>query len=52
MNYRELLMKYMNHVGYHEGIDYTDDGYESDIFTGKEWEAIQRLSRQAKLKGE
>ena len=50
MNYRELLIKYMNHVSYHEGIDYTDNGYESDIFTDKEWKLIQRLSRQAKLR--
>jgi hypothetical protein len=54
MDYKKLLMKYMNHVGYHEGVHFTGRAYESDIFTGEEWKEIQRLSKLAylELKGE
>jgi len=45
MDYKKLLIKYMDHVGYHEGIDYTDDGYELDVLTDEEWKEIQRLSK-------
>ena len=43
----------MNHVGYHEGINYTECGFESDIFTDAEWQLIRELSKEStKLKGE
>jgi hypothetical protein len=39
-----LLTKYMNHVGFHEGIDFIGDGYESDRFTESEWNYLKKLS--------
>ena len=40
-----LLIKYMNHVGEHEGIDFLDDMYRTDHFTDSEWEYMQKLRR-------
>ena len=42
----ELLLKYISHVGGHEGIDYLRDGDELGIFTDKEWTIMQEISNK------
>jgi hypothetical protein len=40
-DYRDLLVKYTNHVGYHEGIDFLDD--YSPYLTEDECKTIQDM---------
>lgn len=48
-NYRELLKKYIQHVGDSEGTDFLGDfarndfGCDPDRFTDEEWAELQRL---------
>lgn len=51
MDYRELLKKYIAHVGYHEGIDYLrdiDHISESNL-TPEEWAELRRLSEESEV---
>ena len=47
-DYRLLLKKYMMHIGYHEGIDYTRDMDKSDVLTDDEWILLQKLSHESR----
>ena len=44
IDYRLLLIKYIDHVGYHEGISYIGDKYGSDVFSPEEWEELKYLN--------
>ena len=39
-----MLIKYMNHVGQHEGIDFIGDAYRTDVFTDSEWDYMKKLA--------
>ncbi len=41
-----LLKKYINHIGFHEGIDYLRDFDRDDRFTDDEWAELQRLAKE------
>lgn len=44
MDYRELLKKYINHVGKCEGVDFIDSYWsEWSEFTKEEWEELHKL---------
>ena len=45
MDYRELLQKYIRHVGFHEGISFLRDidRDASVLFTDEEWAELKRL---------
>lgn len=44
MDYRILLIKYMQHVGNEEDID---DQYDDDLFTKDEWEELNNLDSES-----
>ena len=45
IDWRDLLLKYMEHVGLNEGIDYTEDHFrEEGYFTDEEWSTLQNLT--------
>ena len=45
IDYKELLQKYMRHVGFFEGIDYIGTGFKNEeVFTDDEWVELNRLS--------
>lgn len=51
LNYKQLLKKYINHVGEHEGVtflsDYDRSSYpEMPIFTDEEWAELKRLDEE------
>lgn len=50
LNYRNLLKKYIKHVGYIEGVDYLgeyDRGDEdNDFFNDDEWQEMRKLSEE------
>ena len=51
MDYRLLLLKYMAHVGWLEGVDYAGPadrgtGLPADHFTDEEWAELRRLSEE------
>lgn len=46
MNYRELLIKYIDHVGYREGVTFLSDG-DSDCFTEEEFAELQKLDKES-----
>lgn len=49
IDYKELLQKYMSHVGFFEGIDYIGPGFENEeTFTDEEWAELNRLSGEEK----
>lgn len=47
IDYRELLMKYITHVGEEEGIDFLSCDKPSYI-SGEEWDELQKLSEEAR----
>lgn len=48
MNYKKLLIKYIYHIGYHEGIDYLDDNLLSHkMFTEEETAELKKLSEES-----
>lgn len=50
MNYRELLKKYINHIGEQEGIDFLSDGFigrYSKIFSEEDVAELRILSAEA-----
>lgn len=46
MDYRELLKKYINHVGECEGKDFTDNNYFS-VFTEEEFMELKEIAEEA-----
>jgi len=44
MDYRDLLKKYIKHVGEIEGVDYLGEYDKLDIFTDDEWSEVRKLS--------
>ncbi len=46
MDYRDLLKKYMKHVGECEGIDYVGeyDRHATNIFSDEEWAELRNIS--------
>jgi len=50
MDYRVLLLKYINHVGRIEGTDFLGDFYSSvGFFTQEEWDEINKLGEESNL---
>jgi hypothetical protein len=45
MDYKELLIKYINHVGNNEGTTFLD--FQDDAFTDAEWAELTALDEQA-----
>lgn len=50
MNYKQLLLKYINHVGISEGTTFLDNSHRSEWndsveFTDEEWAELQELDR-------
>jgi hypothetical protein len=41
-----LLAKYVNHVGYHEGIDFLSPGYEGPCLTNEERLRIKTIEME------
>lgn len=54
MNYKELLLKYINHVADNEGVTFIKDCFKGDGFTDDEWAELVKLDEQAwrQLNGE
>lgn len=46
-NYRELIKKYMAHVGWCEGIDFIDSYGNSGCLTDEEFAELQKLSKES-----
>ena len=46
VDYRNLLYKYMAHVGDQEGTGFLTDGYKTDRFTNDEWAELQRIANE------
>ena len=47
MDYRELLKKYIRHVGEMEGIDFLGERWRpSDHITDEEWKTLNELSEE------
>ena len=52
MDYKELLIKYIRHVGHCEGIDFLAKmHYYNSEFSDEEWEELQKLAELAWLNG-
>lgn len=47
VNHRDLLKKYINHVGECEGITFLSEGRRTAGLTDEEWEALQLLDIEA-----
>jgi len=43
MDYKELLKKYMAHVGDCEGVNCLDQTPASGLFSQEEWDELQKL---------
>ena len=54
MDYKALLIKYINHVADNEGVTFIKDTWKSDDFTAEEWAELVSLDEQAweKINGE
>lgn len=51
MNYRQLLKKYINHVGIAEGVTFLEDferssRFDSPNFTDEEWAKLKELEAE------
>ena len=53
IDYRELLMKYIEHVGECEGVTFMSKCHEprTGLFTTEEWEELQRLDGESEKYG-
>jgi hypothetical protein len=47
MEYRELLKKYIDHVGISEGVTFLNGDNDSGRFTNEEWEELQKLDKES-----
>jgi hypothetical protein len=48
MDYRELLMKYIEHIGEEEGITFIHGQPREGLFTPEEWAELKRLDIESK----
>ena len=48
MNYRELLIKYINMVGEEEGVSFIDHDFKPIDFTEEEWEEMKKLDDESR----
>ena len=46
MNYKDLLKKYINHVGMMEGIDFLGGPHKGENFTQEEWVELKEISNE------
>ena len=48
MDYKELLKKYMKHVGAREGASFVESelGDRSDFFSDEEWKEIRKIDEE------
>ena len=46
MNYKELLKKYIQHVGQCDGCDYLHYKFTPEIFTESEWIELDRIASE------
>jgi len=44
-DYRQLLMKYIYHIGSAEGVTFLN--YRVSLFTEEEWQELQRLDEES-----
>lgn len=47
MDYRELLMKYIEHVGEEEGITFINRQPREGLFSDEEWAELERLELES-----
>lgn len=47
IDYKELLMKYINHVADNEGVTFIKDCFKGDCFTEEEWAELTKLDEEA-----
>lgn len=47
IDYRELLMKYINHVGEQEGVTFIRGRKKPEYITGTEWETLEELDGES-----
>jgi hypothetical protein len=47
MDYKELLIKYINHVADNEGVTFIKDTWKGDGFTEEQWAELVTLDEQA-----
>ena len=47
MDYKELLIKYINHVADNEGVTFIKDTWKGDSFTDEQWAELVALDEQA-----
>lgn len=55
IDYKALLLKYINHVAENEGVTFIKDTYRNeDVFSGDEWNELVKLDEEAwqQLNGE
>lgn len=50
MDYKELLKKYMDHVGQCEGIYFLADWRRTEGFTDEEWNELIRLVNEPEVR--
>ncbi len=48
MDYRDLLMRYICHVGECEGISFIFDSERTPWFSDEQWEELKRLDVESK----
>ena len=47
-NYKDLLLKYINHVAENEGVTFIKDTWRNeDFFTEAEWDELVKLDEEA-----
>lgn len=44
-DYKDMILKYMAHVGEYEGVDFIQGYSNEDLFTDEEWAEMQRLAK-------
>lgn len=48
MNYKDLLLKYINHVAEEEGVTFIKETWRNeDLFTEAEWAELVKLDEEA-----
>lgn len=47
INYKDLLIKYINHVAENEGVTFIKDTWKSEDFTESEWAELVKLDGEA-----
>ena len=47
IDYKLLLMKYINHVADNEGVTFIKEFWKGDAFTDDEWSELVKLDEEA-----